>query len=95
MGTDIQEMLKSKFDELSSKRARIIEQTTPLREQRDKIVNESREASGKLAAQIRELEKDMPQIDTDLGRLSRALGGRSLSTAPPSTDAPASETPAA
>lgn len=74
------EMLQARFAELSAVRAAILERSTPLREQRDKIKNEALAAAAALDDQIVVIEKDLAAIDTDLGMLSRALGGRSMST---------------
>lgn len=77
--SDTEDLLRAKFDELSAARAIILEQSGPLREQRDKIKNEALAAAALIDDQIIAIEKDLPGIDTDLGRLTRALGGRQLS----------------
>lgn len=79
MSTQTQELLRQQFDELTAKRKTIIEASTPLREQRDKIKNDALAAAAQVTAQIAEVEKDLSTINTDLGRLSRALGGRQMS----------------
>lgn len=74
------DMLQERFAELTAKREAILAQSTPLREQRDKIKNEALALAQTLDDQIMAIEKGMPELDTDLGRLARALGGRSMST---------------
>jgi hypothetical protein len=93
MASDTEKMLRQKLEELTAQRASILSVTTPLREQRDKILNDARASAAVLADQIREAEKDLPSVDTDIGRLSRALGGRAMSQPAPQVDAPPSENP--
>lgn len=73
------DIMTRRFDELLAARDAVLGQSEPLRAQRDKIMNDARAAAEIIADQVAELEKDLPAIQTDLGRLSRALGGRSMS----------------
>lgn len=73
------DLLRAKFDELSAKRAAILNVSGPLREQRDKIKNETRERVEAFKAQIKDVETGLPEIDSDLSRLAKALGGRRMS----------------
>jgi len=71
--------LRSMFNELTARRDAIMAQSAPLREERDRIINEARERARPLEAQYKEIEKDLFEINSDLGTLARALGGRAMS----------------
>jgi hypothetical protein len=71
-------LLQQQFDRLSATREEILARSMPLREERDAIKNEARAKENSLNARIKEIEAGLAQIDTDLGCLARALGGRSM-----------------
>lgn len=70
--------MKKRFHELGKKRAAILARTTPLREQRDRIVQEAEAKARALADQYKQIEKDEGLYDLDMerGMLARALGGK-------------------
>jgi hypothetical protein len=72
-------LLTQQFEKLAAAREAILAASGPLRADRDRIKNEARAKAEALNVQIKEVEKDLPQISMDLGSLARALGGRSLS----------------
>lgn len=74
------QMLQERFASLNERRDAILAQSLPLRQKRDDIKNAALAEAAVIDAQIAEIEKDLPTIDTDRGMLARALGGRSMST---------------
>jgi SMC interacting uncharacterized protein involved in chromosome segregation len=65
--------LQMQFHELSIQREEILAKSSPLREQRDKFVRETREREESLNNAIREAEKDLFDIESSRARISRAL----------------------
>jgi uncharacterized coiled-coil DUF342 family protein len=72
------ENMRKRFHELGRKREAILAKTTPLREERDKIVQEADAKAKALAAQFKQIEKDggLFDIDMERGMLARALNGK-------------------
>lgn len=72
------ENMRKRFHELRRKREAILARTMPLREQRDKILQEADKVAKALADQYKQIEKDedLFGIDTERGMLARALGGK-------------------
>lgn len=73
------EKLQAELNLLQAKREEILKVSGPLREARDKHANEARAIEVKLNLEIKEIEKDLYQLDTDIATLARALGGRRMS----------------
>lgn len=72
------EAMRLRFHELGRKREAILARTTPLREERDKILQEADAKAKALAEQFLQIEKeeDLYGIDMERGMLAKALGGR-------------------
>lgn len=72
------ENMRNRFHELGKKREAILAKTTPLRAQRDKIVQDADVKAKALADQFKKLEKDGGLFDIDMERaiIARALGGK-------------------
>ena len=72
------ENMRKRFHELGRKREAIMAKVTPLRAQRDKIVQEADAKAKALADQFKKIEKDEGLFDLDMERaaLARALGGK-------------------
>ncbi len=68
--------MQDSFRQLTEQAEKIREQSAPLREARDKFANEAREKELEMNAQIKEVEKELADIDNTRGMLSRALGGQ-------------------
>jgi uncharacterized coiled-coil DUF342 family protein len=73
------DQLRKQFDELRTRREEILSRSTPLREERDRVVNEARAFARAANIQIKEIEAGLREIDTDISNLARALGGRRMS----------------
>lgn len=73
--------LQRQFNLLNKKRDEILAKSGPLREARDKHVNEARAIENKMNLEIKEIEKELYELDTDRAALARALGGRRMSDA--------------
>lgn len=78
MSKIIDEMSRQLKD-LNAKREAILAKSGPLRQVRDDHVNAAREIENRMNAEIKEIEKDMFEIDNDRSALARALGGRRMS----------------
>lgn len=72
------ELMRAQLTELSAQREAIVAKSAPLRAQRDKIKNEAFAAIAPIEDEIKAIEAGLAEIDMDLSRLSRALGGRSM-----------------
>lgn len=72
------DVMSKRFHELGKKREAILARTTPLRAQRDKILQEADAKAKALAEQFLKIEADEGLFDLDRERavLARALGGR-------------------
>lgn len=73
--------LSRQLKELDVSRAAILAISGPLREARDKHVNDARAIENEMNAKIKEVEKDLYYIDNDRATIARALGGRRMSDA--------------
>ncbi len=72
------ELLRQRFAEAVQERDALMEQTTPLREQRDAIMAKARAAELKaqpLDEQIKGLEAPLYDLNNEIARISRALDG--------------------
>ena len=81
MSKKLSDQLRDQMKELDDKRAAITDKAAPLRAEADRLSNEFREKRAVLIAQIREAEKDLPDVERDRSMLARALGGRRMSDA--------------
>ena len=63
---------------LKAQRDTILAQSRPLREQRDRLVNETRAKDLALKVRIMAMEEPLFQLDRDIAMLARALGGRRI-----------------
>jgi len=72
------ENMRKRFHELSRKREAILARVMPLREERDRIVQEAEAKAKVLVEQFRQIEKDedLFGIDQERAALARALGGK-------------------
>jgi len=77
--SETNDLLRARFNELRTKREQILAQSEPLRMERDRISNDATIRCRELAEQIKGIELGLFDLDMDLGRLAKALGGRSLS----------------
>jgi uncharacterized coiled-coil DUF342 family protein len=71
--------LRKQFDELRAQREEILFRSRPLREERDRVVNEARAFARAANIQIKEIEAGLREIDMDISSLAQALGGRRMS----------------
>ena len=73
------EAMRKRFWELSRQRADIHAKSKPLRDERDKLLEQQRpliEQEKALIKQYKDIEKDLPAVDTELSALARALGNK-------------------
>lgn len=80
--SNTKELLSIHLNELQTKRNEILAKSAPLREKRDKILNDARAAAKVISDQVKEIEKDLFAIDTDTAKVAQALGGRKMSDLP-------------
>jgi len=73
------DLMKQQMAEMMAQHNDILSKSEPLRKERDTIKNDAMAKVRVLNAQIKIIEKDLPELDMDLGRLARGLGGRFLS----------------
>ena len=73
--------LQVQLRELNKRREEILAISGPMREKRDAHVNAAREIENKMNAEIKEVEKDLYEIDCDRAALASALGGRRMTDA--------------
>jgi len=71
--------LRAEFDELVRKRDEIRAISTPMRETRDKFKNEMQARLRQMDDEIRKIEEPLYELETDIGSLARAVGGRYMS----------------
>ena len=71
-----EEAMRARFHELGALSDEKLAVSTPLREQRDAIVQAAREQEDALNAQIAEAEEGLFDIDMERGALARALKGK-------------------
>lgn len=67
--------MRERFKALSDQRASILEASSPLREKRDKLLAKQQREVEELNNNIRTAERELYDIDVELGMISRALGG--------------------
>lgn len=77
--SNTKELLRARFDELNKQRDAILAASGPLREERDRLVNDARARENEINARIKEAERGLYEIDCDRAMLARALGGRAMS----------------
>lgn len=75
------DQMQAQLQEMNAKRDAILAISGPLREARDKHANEAREIELRMNAEIKEVEKELFDLDNDRSALARALGGRRMSDA--------------
>lgn len=78
------DLLRARFSEATTERDAILEQTAPLRAQRDAILAKARKTeltAAPLEEQIRTLEGPLFDLQNELATIARALGGRTSSNA--------------
>jgi hypothetical protein len=68
--------LREEFKKLSSIRESIVSKSAPLRATRDKFVNDARDKEQKMNDEIKSVEKDLYEIDQQIGMIVRALKGK-------------------
>lgn len=74
--TMTRDALRARFNELGMDRAAILATSTPLREQRDKLVRDVTTQAATLEAQVKTIEAPLFDLDQERAMLARALGGR-------------------
>ena len=72
--SDMQNRLKEATAEIEAIKA----STVPLREERDKFIQEMRAKKAEYDAKLREMEKPLFDLQNEIGMLHRALGARIL-----------------
>ena len=75
----LKDTLTEQLNALLEERAAIFAESSPLREQRDAISNKAAEEVAQLNCEIRLIESKLPEIDSSVSMLTRALGGRRMS----------------
>lgn len=70
------EEMRSRFKELQTEIEKIEGKAAPLREKRDRFVNESDAKAKAMAADYLKIEEPLVDLKNELGLISRALGGR-------------------
>jgi hypothetical protein len=70
------ESMRKRFHELNREIAVIEKKTAPMREKRDKFVNEQDAKAKAMAAEYLKIEEPLVALKNELGLISRALGGR-------------------
>lgn len=73
--------LARQFRVLNKRRDEILAASGPMREARDRFVNEARAIENRMNDAIKAIEKDLYDVDTDRATIARALGGRRMSDA--------------
>lgn len=70
------EVLRKRFHENRDERDAILAKSTPLREERDRLIHQNNDRIAELNAQIKEAEAGLFDLDMEAGTLVRALGGK-------------------
>lgn len=70
------EAMQQTFHELGKKIDAIRAQSAPLRAARDKHANEARDKELAMNSEIKEVEKELSDLENVRGNLARALGGQ-------------------
>jgi uncharacterized coiled-coil DUF342 family protein len=71
-----EDAMRERFHDLGKRRAEILETSAPLRERRDKLVQEFDPQVRELNARIKEAEVGLYDVDQERAALSRALKGK-------------------
>jgi uncharacterized coiled-coil DUF342 family protein len=82
MSKTTRELMQDRLKELTVQRDEILARSAPLRERRDKIVNDARAKELELNAQIKEVEKGLFELSNELGAVAMALGGLGMDAEP-------------
>lgn len=79
--------LRALYDTLQAERAALVAKAAPLRTERDELLAQMApmiKRERELIAAYRAIEQPrLAEIDTQLGALAKAMGGKALSDAPP------------
>lgn len=70
------EAMRRRFAELTTKRDEILQQSTPLREQRDRMLADHQQQQKNLNDEIAKVETGLFDIDQERAMLARALNGK-------------------
>lgn len=77
--SDTDDLMRKKFDEMAAERDAILAKSGPLRAKRDKVLNDAKEKARSMDVEIKRVEARLFDIQMGLGRLGKAMGGRSMS----------------
>jgi uncharacterized coiled-coil DUF342 family protein len=75
----IDDLMKAKLAELIAQRDAITAKSHPLREKRKTLMQTVRVEEKALIDEYLEIEKGLFEINNEIGRLAKALGGRAMS----------------